>query len=104
MTVIGHIVVALAVLPSLLFKKKTRKNLGQITYPMFGIGLILVGVGNFLGGSMLGSRREYNLINSYTVQETWTMESDPVPFVISNVAFILLGTGTIIWSFLRKKA
>ncbi|TGN40276.1 hypothetical protein [Marinobacter confluentis] len=103
MTTLGYILIALAVFPSLLLKKKTIESLGKVSYPVFGIGWILVGIGNFTGGTMIGSRREYNVFNSYTMRETWTMESDPVPFVISNVAFILIGVGTIIWSFLRKK-
>lgn len=104
MTILGYILIALAVLPSILFKKKTRQSLESVSYPVFGVGWILIGIGNFMGGTMIGTRREYNLFNSYTMRDTWTIESDPIPFVLSNVAFILIGIGTIIWSFLRKKS
>ncbi|SFR37351.1 hypothetical protein SAMN04488073_0002 [Marinobacter gudaonensis] len=102
MNILGYIILLVAMVVICLVKKQNMERMRTVIDPMFGVGLILVGAGNFMSGEMIGSQRVYNLLNSYTVREMWTMESDPVPFVAVNVFFLLAGAGLIGWRFLKK--
>jgi hypothetical protein len=51
---------------------------------------------------MIGKERS-EFAPAATRETLWTLENDPVPFVLVNSVFVLPGIGLIIWGlFLRK--
>jgi prolipoprotein diacylglyceryltransferase len=83
--------------------KRYQPKLQFVAYPLFGIGLILAGVGNFLTGEMVGKER-VGFISRSLRDKLMTMESDPAQFIIVNSLLILGGVAVLFWLiFLRKR-
>ncbi len=85
-----------------LTKKENRSRIRMLTDPLFGIGVILGAVGNFVSGTMLGRERS-EWVPSASRDTVWTLENDPFEFVFVNSIFILLGIALIIWGLFIHK-
>jgi prolipoprotein diacylglyceryltransferase len=103
MKLLAFILIMSAVAIGVFVKKENQRKMQIITHPLLGLGLILAGVGNFMTGEMIGKESHIGFTNS--VRDTvWTLESDPLPFILSSSALILGGIALLVWVlFLRKK-
>lgn len=103
MNTFGYILLLIAVMLITLVRKENMERMRKIIDPLFGVGLLFVGIGNFISGEMIGRTTRDMLFASQSRRELWTLEGEPLQFVAVNVFFLLAGAGLILWRYVQKK-